>query len=848
MKSNRLLIATLATVALTFGACSDSIETPVESGDGFVTFTAELPDGVNSRAFSDGEKAKTLKYAVYESGTKTIIYSSNDADAPNAQYGNKKFTLSLPLVKGQTYDLIFWAETEASEDFTSPYTFSPTDQTVTISYTGIKCNEEARDAFFSAEKGLLVTGAMQKDIQLYRPFAQLNIGTNDIEAAKKAKIEPGTTSVTINDVYSKLDLFTGVASDASEVEFGHAVLPTGEDFPVEATPAYDYLSMNYVLTGSVILDGDVNQAQKETKDITIAIKDKTGKDVNSFNLSAVPFQRNYRTNIYGALLTSTVDYTIEIVPDYNKPDNGFEDVTADNVKVNGKEYKSITEALEAAEGTSAVLSLGAGEYTLPASLKAGGTLSSVTIEGPATAVVAFPTENNSIDAEGMDVTFKGITYSTSNFTNAAFNGIKAKSETYDNVTFVDGTLTPMSAKLTITNSNFTVNPEAGLNDQVKYALSFRNSNIACEAKISNTVFNTHMGTAVTAYHSKTDITFDNCQFVNKFNGDELKDAQSCIVYANADKTRYTHTLTMNNCTESGFLGHFLSDSKLWACKSGELVKVTIDGVEQTQPIVSTVDKKNYTLYTPSALTLMANMVNEGYWRDGKMSFENFSGKIVQLGANIDMAGVDYTPCGNVLGYPTTTFCGTFDGCNYTIANLTASSEGKEGFASAGLFGSSVGPIKNVTLTNVNITSTHYAGAVCGFSSTNTGFSIENCHVDGGTITSKAELIGESWDNGDKVGGIIGYTVIGDEVKGCSVKNITVQGYRDLGGLVGYSGGATITGNTVEDVTILVDNSHNYKNYTTLGTGGNDAGKIIGEISVTGHDSDNTPTNVTIKEL
>lgn len=45
----------------------------------------------------------------------------------------------------------------------------------------------------------------------------------------------------------------------------------------------------------------MNNAQKETKDITIFFNDEDDKEINKFNLSAVPFQRNYRTNIYGAL-------------------------------------------------------------------------------------------------------------------------------------------------------------------------------------------------------------------------------------------------------------------------------------------------------------------------------------------------------------------------------------------------------------------------------------------------------------------------------------------------------------------------------------------------------------------
>lgn len=314
MKSNKLLFAAIGLMALTMSSCSEELETPTVNGDGNVVFTAQLPDGINSRAFNDGEKAKVLKYAVYETGTKTVIYSSDQTDAPKATYNNMTFTLSLPLVKGQTYDLVFWAESETADSATSPYTFTPSDQTIKINYDGIKCNDESRDAFFTSVTDFTVTGASQQSVQLYRPFAQLNIGTNDLTVADRAGIKHKTTKVVVKDVYKTLNLLDGKASDEAEVTFDHAERPTSESFPVAT---YDYLAMNYLLTGSVPVENDVNNAQKETKDITIFFNDEDANEINKFNLSAVPFQRNYRTNIYGALLTSTVDYTIEVVPGFN---------------------------------------------------------------------------------------------------------------------------------------------------------------------------------------------------------------------------------------------------------------------------------------------------------------------------------------------------------------------------------------------------------------------------------------------------------------------------------------------------------------------------------------------------
>lgn len=318
----QMLIAAIAVLGLSVGACSDEMSTP-SANDGKVSFTAKLPAGIASRAFSTGTAATSLSYAVYDAGTTDVLYSSLQPDAPKAAYNaeDMTFSLDLDLVKGQAYDLVFWADTQDN----TYYTFDPETQTVTVSYENLAGNDDARDAFFNVEKDLLVTGSMTKSIQLYRPFAQVNIGTDDTEIAKRAGIELGTTALNVKNVYTELNLFSGIASDPVEVTFpAHGVNST-EVFPVkeeDGTSRYVYLSMNYVLTGSV-LEGetpanatDVTRAQQENKDIEIAFVSSTGREVNTFALSSVPVKRNFRTNIYGSLLTSHVNYTIEVVPDF----------------------------------------------------------------------------------------------------------------------------------------------------------------------------------------------------------------------------------------------------------------------------------------------------------------------------------------------------------------------------------------------------------------------------------------------------------------------------------------------------------------------------------------------------
>lgn len=227
------------------------------------------------------------------------------------------------------------------------------------------------------------------------------------------------------------------------------------------------------------------------------------------------------------------------------------------------------------------------------------------------------------------------------------------------------------------------------------------------------------------------------------------------------------------------------------------------------------------------LVMFSNAVNSGI---------TFAGQTVKLVNDIDMKNVVYTPAGNVTSYPSITFAGTFDGQEHTISNLTTSDK-LPNYAAAGLFGSITGTVKNVKLKNVNISSTHYAGAIAGYSSEATS-AIENCTVDGGTITSVPELIGDEYDNGDKVGGIIGYCVAGNKVTGCTVKNLTITAYRDLGGIVGAAS-AEVTGNKVEKTDIVQDNTNGYK--TSVDTVGEIVGRDLG-----GTFKNNTSVDVTLK--
>ena len=286
----------MSAMAMLFAtSCQDDMNLPGNVGETTtVAFNVATPQ-ISTRAYSDGATATVLQYAVYdETGAELTELTKRDATI------NGSTTVNLQLTTGNKYTVVFWAEAEDA-----PYHFDPASKTVTVDYNGALSNDENRDAFFGS-KTFTVTGAQTQTIELRRPFAQLNIGTADLAETAKAGYAPTQSAVTVKSLGNTLDLVSGtVSGEAKDITFDYAALPQGETFPVAG---YEYLAMNYLLVG----------AEKETVDIIFNCKD-TNNTVKTRTVGSVPVQRNFRTNIYGQLLTSDVDVNVEIKPEYNEP-------------------------------------------------------------------------------------------------------------------------------------------------------------------------------------------------------------------------------------------------------------------------------------------------------------------------------------------------------------------------------------------------------------------------------------------------------------------------------------------------------------------------------------------------
>ena len=167
---------------------------------------------------------------------------------------------------------------------------------------------------------------------------------------------------------------------------------------------------------------------------------------------------------------------------------------------------------------------------------------------------------------------------------------------------------------------------------------------------------------------------------------------------------------------------------------------------------------NYTVTSAEGLKNIAELVNEEWKLDINITLTN----------NIDLTGIDWTPIGKD---DNKAYTGTFDGNGKTITGLTVTRSNRY----TGLFGFIKGTVKNVVLTEVNITSGTFVGGVAGWSF---GGNIENCSVSGSV----------SGSSGSDVGGVVGYQQVGS-ITGCS-SSATVKGTERAGGVVGVTNGGT----------------------------------------------------------
>ena len=311
MKKIIIPAISLAALLLT-GACSIDERTSGNNGnEAMLTLNMGLDGAVQTRAIGDGSGANHLIYAVFDMTGERINQVSKDVNFPTTE--------TITLAKGQTYMIAFWAQNKDC----AAYKVSE-DMVVTINYKEAKGNDETRDAFFKTVK-VTVTGDAELDVELTRPFAQINVGvtTEDWNAAVAAGITITESKAVVKQAASTLNLLDGTVGTPVDVTFDFGKIPNENeklsvDLDGEGPEDYKYLSMNYILPN----DATTGDASTTLEDLEFTFRPVAGNDITlTQGLDAVPVQRNWRTNIVGRILSGNLDINISIDPGFNGDNN-----------------------------------------------------------------------------------------------------------------------------------------------------------------------------------------------------------------------------------------------------------------------------------------------------------------------------------------------------------------------------------------------------------------------------------------------------------------------------------------------------------------------------------------------
>ena len=767
-----------------------------------VTFKVGVPDeDAASRAIADGvsvgggNKADNLIWALYEKGKKDELGNPIKLDCghvsgtKNDATGKHEFVADITMVKGLTYEILFFAYDDENCAFQLASTVEETDLTALTLNTELVANEEGYDAFVKCHP---YTFGGETDVVLTRPFAQINAATtlDDLDKAKKLQAVVTTSELVINEVPTQYNVLTGEATSkanltykANEILTKYPAVTDGhpnEDITVNEV-GYKYLTMAYVLAG-------------ETKDSKESMHNATFKfyregDANSIRtieIPNLPIQRNYRTNVVGDLITRTESFKIVI-------DEGFGgDINKVGV-INGLTYIRVKNAEEFnaafVEEKYDMIILDADiALTEPKTRAADPVLTissgkalTIDLNGKKLSAISSETGKNynMFDVRGtltvkngkMEYEHKGENMAWNNSTNL-FNvtaggvlnleDVEAKNLGGSDMAFVAHLNNWGEVTLNVNNST--------LESIYIPVRVFNSGNDMNNVTIKNTTLN---GKYCFWVHNYTLVDFGNDQ--EKF---EAHKALLNFDIFNVEGVA-NNTFTFNNSKDAPVLYGFTD-----AVYFDEYGRLIWDGTSDTSWYNDT--ETEFTLSTPAQLAGLSELVDGG---------NTFEGKTIILDDDIDLYQVDENGeavCFNPIGSyrKETPFKGIFDGQNHTIKNLNQNTWALDngyyyGDLGLGLFGKvEDATVKNLVMDNANISG---ESAICGVVAAT---AYGDCTFENITVKNS-----KCADYQYYSGGIVGWASGDHQYINCNVDASTTVAAQwgdfdnSIGGVIGGAGGS-----------------------------------------------------------
>ncbi|MGM9722010.1 MAG: DUF6562 domain-containing protein [Candidatus Egerieousia sp.] len=409
MKNFFKSLAICALAALTFASCQkENADGNMDDQSSVVSINLTSPL-MGTKAFADGNTVDVVHVHVYKVGENDALTyiapgtSTNVTPSQNVPMTNGSATYSTRLVTGQTYTFVFWAEKSGN----GHYKYNSDTKTIAVKYTNAAGNaaagndaagnDETRDAFYAVLKNVTINGAYSASVALKRPFAQINFGASDYDAAVAAGNTVTGASVKLTGIANSINLLDGTVSGRETVTFANAECPTDPNETLTAAGVnYKYVAMDYVLVGK---DG------KTLSDVTLTLA-ATGtlSTTPEYTYTSVPLQGNYRTNIVGNLFTSPASINITVDSNFEGDNNeviqNVSSIAAANTALASGATNINISNITASEASATTLQMPATPESITVSIESIESTANLTIEKPATgsnpasvAVTIPPTAN-----------------------------------------------------------------------------------------------------------------------------------------------------------------------------------------------------------------------------------------------------------------------------------------------------------------------------------------------------------------------------------------------------------------------------------------------------------------------
>ena len=323
MKSNQILALLAATALLLLTSCQrDELQGGSISGEEVtVSISAVVPGdgGAVVKSNDNPGNGSEVNRCILE----VYLLEGEDGSATANLYGTRQVVKvenltaafeDLNLITGQKYRLVLWADhVDDPENGLGTDLYYDTENLPSVSYksgTEYESNEDRRDAFFKVEEFEL-DGPEDRTVSLTRPFGQINIITTDygLIPSTHSDLLPVKVKLAFPRIPTSIDLVNGTVNDMDEVTTLTAVDIAGLD--VDGEEDSKQLSFDYILAPA--------EGQTVVSEFTMSFlkDDGTTPVAKDYTFENIPVQRNYRTNVSGALLTDRAGVDVVVEPRFD---------------------------------------------------------------------------------------------------------------------------------------------------------------------------------------------------------------------------------------------------------------------------------------------------------------------------------------------------------------------------------------------------------------------------------------------------------------------------------------------------------------------------------------------------